>query len=186
MDAAILDLIETELIFVKEERGRLKDKKTNLERIRNALKSKVASSGSQLVGGTSQPAEKKDGRKRKPKQDPNKPKRPQSAYNLFYQEKAPLFKQENPELAQKDIMSIIGPRWKECTADEKSVFEERAKELKAEFEVKMTAYLSGKDAVTSDLEVSEGVAAGQEEDDDDDSEDEGASKKKNKKVKREK
>ena len=77
MDTAILDMIETELIFVKEERTRLKDKKANLERIRAALKSKGALSGSTIITNI-----KKEG-KRKNDKDPNKPKRPQSAYNLF-------------------------------------------------------------------------------------------------------
>lgn len=177
MDNAILDLIETELIFVKEERSRLKDKKTNLERIRAALKSGGAASGTTIITNV-----KKEG-KRKAGKDPNKPKRPQSAYNLFYQEKASLYKQSNPELPQKDIMSLIGPKWKECPADEKAVFEEKAKELKAEFDIKLAAYHAGKTEAANAVAAIPEVTYQQEEEDDDDSDDDTAAKKKMKREK---
>ena len=171
MDTAILDMIETELIFVKEERMRLKDKKANLERIRAALKSKGALSGNPIITNI-----KKEG-KRKHEKDPNKPKRPQSAYNLFYQDKAQLYKEKHPTTAQKDIMSIIGPQWKECPSEERERYETKARELKREFDMKLAAYHAGKtgDAV---VDVPDGSIAFQaEDDDDDDSEDEGLKKK---------
>ena len=72
--------------------------------------------------------------------DPNKPKRPQSAYNLFYQDKAQIYKEQNPHVPQKDIMSIIGPTWKDCVGEEKAQYERRALALKQEFELKLAQY----------------------------------------------
>ena len=174
MDTAILDMIETELIFVKEERTRLKDKKANLERIRAALKSKGALSGSTIITNI-----KKEG-KRKNDKDPNKPKRPQSAYNLFYQDKAQIYKEAHPTTAQKEIMSIIGPQWKDCPPEEKAVYENKARELKAEFEIKLAAYHAGKTGEMTFKEVPDGAIGfshHDDDDDDDDSEDEGLKKK---------
>jgi hypothetical protein len=170
MESAILDLIETELICVKDERARLKDKKTNLERIRAALRSKGASSGTTIVSTV-----KKEG-KRKHEKDPNKPKRPQSAYNIFYQDKAQVYKEQHPHVPQKDIMSIVGPTWKECTPEEKAVYEVKAAALKAEFDIKLRAYHNDKSGLVA---VAENEY--QEDEDDDDSEDE-ENKKKMKKM----
>ena len=133
MESAILDLIETELIWLKDERARLKDKKTNLERIRAALKSQGMASNTVI-----QSVVKKE--KVKKGKDPNKPKRPQSAYNLFYQDKAQIYKEQNPHVPQKDIMSIIGPTWKDCVGEEKAAYERKALALKQEFELKLAQY----------------------------------------------
>ena len=171
MDAAVLDLIEVELIHLKEERARLKDKKANLERIRAALKSKGASSTTQIITNVKKENKRKE-------RDPNKPKRPQSAYNLFYQDKAQLFKEQNPNVPQKDIMSIIGPTWKECPPNEKAAYESKARDLKAEFDRKLQAYHAMKQADTAGNSSS---GAYHNDEDDEDSEEENMKKKKREK-----
>ena len=173
MESAILDLIESELICLKDERARLKDKKTNLERIRAALKSQGMASSNVI-----QSVVKKD--KVKKGKDPNKPKRPQSAYNLFYQDKAQIYKEQNPHVPQKDIMSIIGPTWKDCVGEEKAQYERRALALKQEFELKLAQYnasLAG-GGVSAQSGESVDHYLHNREDEDEDSDDEGSSKKK--------
>lgn len=172
MESAILDLIETELIWLKDERARLKDKKTNLERIRSALKSQGMNSNTII-----QSVVKKE--KAKKGKDPNKPKRPQSAYNLFYQDKAQVYKEQNPHVPQKDIMSIIGPTWKDCVGEEKANYERRALQLKQEFEVRLAEYnasLAQGTAGAAVLDEGAGFIHGRDEDDED-SDDENLKKK---------
>jgi hypothetical protein len=175
MESAILDLIETELICLKDERARLKDKKTNLERIRAALKSQ-GMAGATVI----QSVVKKD--KVKKGKDPNKPKRPQSAYNLFYQDKAQIYKEQNPHVPQKDIMSIIGPTWKDCVGEEKAAYERKALALKQEFELKLAQYNAGLAGGNTPSVPASGGSVGHylhnREDEDEDSDDEGSAKKK--------
>ena len=54
--------------------------------------------------------EKGKGTKRvkKEKKDPNQPKRNPSAYNLYFTENSVKLKAANPEMAQKDLMKMVG------------------------------------------------------------------------------
>ncbi|EGO01466.1 hypothetical protein SERLA73DRAFT_131740 [Serpula lacrymans var. lacrymans S7.3] len=65
-----------------------------------------------------------DGTKRKrvtkPK-DPNAPKRPASAYILFQNEVRAKLKEQNPELPQSELLSLIGRRWTSMSQQEKEV-----------------------------------------------------------------
>ena len=171
MESAILDLIETELIWLKDERARLKDKKTNLERIRAALKSQGMASNTVIASVMKKEKIKKG-------KDPNKPKRPQSAYNLFYQDKAQIYKEQNPHVPQKDIMSIIGPTWKDCVGEEKAAYERKALALKQEFELKLAQYNAGINvAATASGGIDAQYLHNREDEDVDSGDDENAKKK---------
>jgi len=47
------------------------------------------------------------------RKDPNAPKRAKSTYNIFCEENRPNVKENNPEMAQSEIMSELGRLWKE-------------------------------------------------------------------------
>ena len=87
---------------------------------------------------------KKKGRKAKSSKDPNKPKRPQSAYFLWLGENRSRIK---AELVAKDSSSKVsdvakeaGVQWKLVSADEKSPFEEKAEIDKQRYKEEMQTY----------------------------------------------
>ncbi|XP_059633300.1 high mobility group B protein 7 [Cornus florida] len=90
-----------------------------------AEKSKAISTGSK-------PTTEKKGKKAK---DPNKPKRPPTAFFVFMEEFRKTFKEANPDC--KKVSTVAkegGEKWKSLTVEEKKVYQDRAAELKAEYE----------------------------------------------------
>lgn len=85
------------------------------------------------------PAAKK-ARAPKAKKDPNAPKKPLSAYIIFTKERRSAVVAENPGLSLTEVTKELGARWKAIGAEEKSVFEAKAKEDKARYAVEMEAY----------------------------------------------
>ena len=65
--------------------------------------------------------ERKRVRKRKPKKDvdPNRPKRPQTAYFIWFLKKRPDLKEEFPDLGMTDLSKKAGELWREMTAEDK-------------------------------------------------------------------
>lgn len=61
------------------------------------------------------------------------PKKPLSAYMLFTAAEREKVKAENPDIANKDILREVGKRWGALDPAQKSVFEDRATEAKAEY-----------------------------------------------------
>jgi len=53
--------------------------------------------------------------------DPNAPKRPNTAYILFSNEIRAATKAENPNANQKQIVTMIGHKWKELSREQKKV-----------------------------------------------------------------
>ena len=93
--------------------------------------------------GTSS-SDKKKGRKTKTSKDPNKPKRPQSAYFLWLGENRSRIKTEllsKQELAKvPDVAKEAGRQWKLVGADEKAPFEEKATVEKQRYKEEMQTY----------------------------------------------
>ena len=85
------------------------------------------------------PAAKK-ARTPKAKKDPNAPKKPLSAYIIFTKERRSAVVAENPGLSLTEVTKELGARWKAIGAEEKSVFEAKAKEDKERYAVEMEAY----------------------------------------------
>ena len=87
---------------------------------------------------------KKKGRKTKSKKDPNKPKRPQSAFFLWLGEKRSLIKDEliEKEVSSKvtDVTKEAGRQWKLLGDDEKVPFEEQATIEKQRYKEEMQTY----------------------------------------------
>lgn len=75
----------------------------------------------------------------KPK-DKNAPKRSQSAYLLYTNEKRPGLKKEKPEAKVTDIMKELAALWKKLDEKEKEVYVKKAEELKEEYKKKLVEY----------------------------------------------
>jgi len=66
---------------------------------------------------------------KKPK-DKNAPKRPQSSYFVFSNERRTELKTAHPEKKVTEISKMIGAEWKKKNDGEKKPYEEKAKEKK--------------------------------------------------------
>lgn len=124
-------------------------------------------------------------KKEKAKKDPNKPKRPPSAFFVFLEEFRKTFKAENPHVkAVSAVGKAGGEKWKSLSSAEKAPYEAKAAKRKAEYEKLIKAY-DKKQASTADDDESdksksevndEDEGSGEEdhqdeEDEDDDDED---------------
>jgi len=78
---------------------------------------------------------KKKGREKKErkKKDPNRLKRPLTAFMLFNQEVRPKIKAENPKFSFNDLAQAVSERWKNITPTEKKDYEDKAAELKKKY-----------------------------------------------------
>ncbi|XP_022151579.1 high mobility group B protein 1 [Momordica charantia] len=113
----------------------------------------------------------------KAKKDPNKPKRPPSAFFVFLEEFRKEFKRDNPHVkAVSAVGKAGGEKWKSLSHAEKAPYEAKAAKKKAEYEKLMRAYDSKKasdeESERSKSEVNDEDEASEEEhqDDDDDAE----------------
>eukprot|EP00486_Rosalina_sp_Unknown_P005243 CAMPEP_0201570626 /NCGR_PEP_ID=MMETSP0190_2-20130828/12959_1 /ASSEMBLY_ACC=CAM_ASM_000263 /TAXON_ID=37353 /ORGANISM="Rosalina sp." /LENGTH=186 /DNA_ID=CAMNT_0047994347 /DNA_START=31 /DNA_END=587 /DNA_ORIENTATION=+ len=79
-------------------------------------------------------------RKRKPKRpkDPHAPKRPQSSYFLFMNERRPILKEEHQDKSMTDISKLISAEWKEI--GDKTKYENKAAKLKAQYKIDLEEY----------------------------------------------
>ncbi|XP_023545143.1 high mobility group B protein 1-like [Cucurbita pepo subsp. pepo] len=98
--------------------------------------------------------------------DPNKPKRPPSAFFVFLEEFRQEYKRENPNVkAVSAVGKAGGQRWQSLTHDEKAPYEAKAAKRKAEYEKLMRAYDSKKasEADDEELERSKSEVNGEDE-----------------------
>lgn len=129
---------------------------------------------------------KKRGRKPKPrkrKANPNRRKRQHTGYTLYMQECYPVIKEENAELASKDIIAMLAKQWAEMVPDEKSNWKARALATHAEgtsLENEEGVAAAAAAAAVEDP-VEEGV---REEEDGEDDDDPAPPARKSKRVKR--
>lgn len=65
-------------------------------------------------------AEEKKKRKTKPK-DPNAPKRPPSSYLFFQNEVRQKIKEQNPNIANNELLNLIAKAWNEMPKEQKDV-----------------------------------------------------------------
>ncbi|KAL2455970.1 High mobility group B protein 1 [Abeliophyllum distichum] len=117
------------------------------------------------------------------KKDPNKPKRPPSAFFVFLEEFRKTFKKENPNVkAVSAVGKAGGEKWKSMSAAEKAPYEAKAAKKKTEYENLMNAYNKkqessadegGEESEKSRSEVhDDDDVSGQEEEEEDEGEDE--------------
>ncbi|XP_047311014.1 high mobility group B protein 1 [Impatiens glandulifera] len=116
--------------------------------------------------------------------DPNKPKRPPSAFFVFLEEFRKTFKKENPNVkAVSAVGKAGGEKWKSMSHAEKAPHEAKAAKKKSEYEKVMKAYNKklesaaddadeDSDRSQSEINNEEDEESGQDgEDDDDEGED---------------
>ncbi|CAI0474205.1 unnamed protein product [Linum tenue] len=115
------------------------------------------------------------GRSKKAVKDPNKPKRPPSAFFVFMEEFRKEFKEKNPN--NKSVAAVgkaAGERWKAMSEADKAPYKAKADKRKAEYEKTMDAYNKKQagghgddDSDKSKSEVNDNEDdSGEEEDDD--------------------
>ncbi|XP_052244926.1 FACT complex subunit SSRP1-like isoform X2 [Dreissena polymorpha] len=83
---------------------------------------------------------KKPRKKKKEDKDPNKPKRPQTAYFLWFMERRAQIKEENPGFSVVEISKKAGELWAGMSAEDKEPFNQKAKKAKEEYDVVMKEY----------------------------------------------
>ncbi|KAK7286905.1 hypothetical protein RJT34_22251 [Clitoria ternatea] len=104
-------------------------------------------------------------KKEKAKKDPNKPKRPPSAFFVFLEEFRKTFKAENPGVkAVSAVGKAGGEKWKSLSNAEKAPYEAKAAKRKAEYEKLMNAY-NKKQASSADDESDKSKSEINDEDD---------------------
>jgi len=81
-----------------------------------------------------------DGKKRRVKKDPNKPKKNLSAYFYFLNDKRSEVRKRNPSADVTTIAKIVGEMWKKLSPSEKLPFEKKASADKLRYDKEMTSY----------------------------------------------
>ncbi|KAK8480040.1 hypothetical protein V6N11_020986 [Hibiscus sabdariffa] len=80
-------------------------------------------------------------KEKKAKKDPNKPKRPPSAFFVFLEEFRTTFKKENPNVkAVSAVGKAAGEKWKSMSEEDKAPYEAKARKRKADYEKQMKDY----------------------------------------------
>lgn len=82
--------------------------------------------------------------KAKKEKDPDAPKRPQSAYFLYCNERRPQLKKEKPELSMCDMTKELTKEWKELTEKQKKKYDDMQVKEKERYEKEMETYKGGK------------------------------------------
>lgn len=90
---------------------------------------------------------------RNAKKDPNKPKRPPSAFFVFLEEFRKDFKKEHPDVKGVSAVGKAGgEKWKSMSDAEKAPYEAKAGKKKSEYEKLMKAYNKKEDTAADDVE----------------------------------
>ncbi|XP_022745500.1 high mobility group B protein 1-like isoform X2 [Durio zibethinus] len=113
-------------------------------------------------------------KERKAKKDPNRPKRPPSAFFVFLEEFRATFKREHPNVkAVSAVGKAAGEKWKSMSVDEKAVYEAKAAKRKADYEKQMNLYNKKQESsANGEVNDEEDEEVNDEEDEDEDEEEE--------------
>uniref|UniRef100_A0ACD5XTD7 Uncharacterized protein n=1 Tax=Avena sativa TaxID=4498 RepID=A0ACD5XTD7_AVESA len=91
----------------------------------------------------------------KAEKDPNKPKRPPSAFFVFMEGFRKDYKEKHPNNKQVSVVGKAGgEKWKSLTDAEKAPFVAKAEKLKAEYTKKIEAYNNPQAEASGDSEKS--------------------------------
>ncbi|XP_058109107.1 high mobility group B protein 1 isoform X2 [Magnolia sinica] len=114
----------------------------------------------------------KRGKKEKTaKKDPNKPKRPPSAFFVFLEEFRKIYKQEHPNVkAVSAVGKAGGEKWKSMSDAEKAPFEAKAAKKKGEYEKLISAYNKKQESMADDGDEESDRSKSEVHDDDEESE----------------
>lgn len=89
-------------------------------------------------------------KKKKSKKDPNAPKRPQSAYFLWFNANREELKKDTPDISITDLSKKAGEVWKQMEDTDKTEWNEKAAEAKKEYEKAMEEYKAKKKEASDD------------------------------------
>ncbi|XP_053375271.1 FACT complex subunit SSRP1-like isoform X1 [Mercenaria mercenaria] len=118
----------------REEKRKEKERRKQEKREqREKTKSKSKSAKTVREGGSKKKKKKED-------RDPNKPKRPQTAYFLWFMSERENIKSENPGFSVVDISKKAGELWKGLSPEDKKPFDLKAREAKEEYDEAMKEY----------------------------------------------
>jgi len=90
--------------------------------------------------------------KKKAKKDPNAPKKGLSTYMLFCKEMRSKLKEESPELTFGELGKLLGQKYKELSAEEKTKYDVLAAADKVRYERENKVYQSKKSADADDVD----------------------------------
>ncbi|XP_039021637.1 high mobility group B protein 3-like isoform X2 [Hibiscus syriacus] len=106
------------------------------------------------------------------KKDPNKPKRPATAFFVFLEEFRTIYKQEHPKVkAVSAVGKAGGEKWKSMSNEEKAPYKAKAAKRKLEYEKLMADY-NKKQETTDDEEEADSESSKSQANDKDDEESE--------------
>ncbi|XP_019449523.1 PREDICTED: HMG1/2-like protein isoform X3 [Lupinus angustifolius] len=145
----------------------MKGGKSKTETKKADPKLSVNKKGSGATKPTRKPA------KGKAAKDPNKPKRPASAFFVFMEEFRKQFSKENPDnKAVSAVGKAAGAKWKSLSEAEKAPYVAKAEKRKVEYEKNMRAYnnkqAAGPAAAEEEEESEKSISEVNDEDDGDD------------------
>ncbi|KAK4790756.1 hypothetical protein SAY86_018060 [Trapa natans] len=123
-------------------------------------------------GAATERAGKKPSRKAKVAKDPNKPKRPPSAFFVFMEDFRQQYKEKNPNNKSVAVVGKAGgDKWKSLSDAEKAPYIEKANKRKEEYFKKLLSYNKKSNETTKSAE-DESDKSKSEVNDDEDNEDE--------------
>jgi len=79
-------------------------------------------------------------KRRKRTKDPNAPKRPQTAFFLFMNDRRAALKQERPDIGFGDVAKILSEEWKKASKAVKDKYESIHNKDKERYERELAAY----------------------------------------------
>ncbi|KAK9283794.1 hypothetical protein L1049_012047 [Liquidambar formosana] len=104
------------------------------------------------------------------KNDPNKPKRPLSAFFVFLEEFRKTYKQEHPNVkAVSAVGKAGGGKWKSMSDAEKAPYEAKAAKRKSEYEKLMAAYNKKQESTADEVDESDKSKSEVSDEDDEES-----------------
>ncbi|CAI2379542.1 unnamed protein product [Moneuplotes crassus] len=89
---------------------------------------------------------KKGSKKSSKTADPTKPKKPLTPFFLFQNSRRQALKEENPDMAHKDIVRKMGEEWNQMTESDKKTFINQNKKLKVAYEKEMKEWTEKKES----------------------------------------
>lgn len=124
-------------------------------------------------GGASERVSKAPAKKTKPTKDPNKPKRPASAFFVFMEDFRKQYKEKHPNNKSVSVVGKAGgDKWKSLSEAEKAPYVAKAEKRKADYDKTMIAYNKKLAEGKNDDEEESDKSRSEVHDDDEDDEDE--------------
>uniref|UniRef100_A0A0D6QZ65 HMG box domain-containing protein n=1 Tax=Araucaria cunninghamii TaxID=56994 RepID=A0A0D6QZ65_ARACU len=129
--------------------------------------------GKRKTSAKDEKASKKPEKKGKGAKDPNKPKRPASAFFVFMEEFRKSYKEKNPNVKSVAVIGKAGgEKWKSMSESEKAPYVAKAAKRKTEYEKNMTTYNNKQSSAAEAAEESDKSKSEVNDEDDEGSEEE--------------